>query len=75
MTISLAVDIADGMAQPESEMQYLEAWQFLVDTGLVWQMQGWFGRTAVAMIENGYINKPKDDSKELFTPRGFLRGS
>jgi hypothetical protein len=33
----------------------VEAWQFLLDTGLVWSLQGWFGRTAVSMIEAGQI--------------------
>lgn len=62
MDMSLAVDIAEGQVQADSEEQFLEAWQFLVDTGLVWQLQGWFGRTAVALIENGYINAPNVDN-------------
>lgn len=62
MDMSLAVDIAEGQVQADSEEQFLQAWQFLVDTGLVWQLQGWFGRTAVALIENGYINAPNVDN-------------
>lgn len=50
-----AVGIAEGFIEPESEEQFLQAWQSLVDTGLAWQLQGWFGRTAQAMIDNGYI--------------------
>lgn len=50
-----AVGIAEGFIEPESEEQFLQAWQRLVDTGLAWQLQGWFGRTAQAMIDNGYI--------------------
>lgn len=50
-----AVGIAEGFIEPESEEQFLQAWQWLVDTGLAWQLQGWFGRTAQAMIDNGYI--------------------
>lgn len=50
-----AVGIAEGFIEAESEDQVLEAWQYLVDTGLAWQLQGWFGRTAEMLIENGYI--------------------
>jgi hypothetical protein len=50
-----AVLIAEGADFAESEEQYLEAWQYLVNTGLAWQLQGWFGRTAQAYIDNGYI--------------------
>jgi hypothetical protein len=50
-----AVLIAEGADFAESEEQYIEAWQHLVNTGLAWQLQGWFGRTAQAYIDNGYI--------------------
>lgn len=62
MDMSLAVAIAEGQIEADSEEQFLGSWQFLVDTGLVWQLQGWFGRTAVALIENGYINAPNVDN-------------
>lgn len=51
-----AVGIAEGFIDAESEEQVLDAWQFLVDTGLAWQLQGFFGRTATALIEEGLIN-------------------
>jgi len=52
-----ATMIAEGVDEPESEEQYLEAWQHLVDTGLAWSLQGWFGRTARDLIEGGYIHE------------------
>ena len=54
-----AVGIAEGFVEVSSEEEVIEAWQHLVDTGLAWQLQGTFGRTAIAMIENGII-KAKD---------------
>ena len=52
-----AVGIAEGFIEAESEEQVIEAWQHLIDTGLAWQLQGWFGRTANDLIEKGVINK------------------
>ena len=54
----LAIGIAEGFEQAESEEQVLEAWQHLVDTGLAYTLQGWFGRTAQTLIDQGLI-KPR----------------
>ena len=37
-----------------SEEQYIEAFQSLIDSGVVWQLQGWYGRTARGLIDGGY---------------------
>lgn len=50
-----AVGIAEGWIEAESEEQVIEAWQYLVDSGLAWQLQGWFGRTARHLIDEGII--------------------
>jgi len=54
-----ATGLAEGFIEAESEEQVLEAWQHLVNTGLAWQLQGFFGRTAASLIEQGYINAPE----------------
>ena len=58
MEIYEAVMIAEGAANADdiTEERYLEAWQLLVDTGLAYQLQGWFGRQANNLIEAGVIN-------------------
>ena len=55
MDIFTAAMIAEGEQAPENDAQYIEAWQMLVDTGMVWTLQGWFGRTAQRMIEQGIL--------------------
>jgi len=56
MTNFNAINIAEGYEDAESEEQWIEAWQHLVDTGLAWQLQGSFGRSAQHLIQEGYIN-------------------
>ncbi len=58
MQVFNATMIAEGAEgyEADSEEQYLEAWQLLVDTGIAWQLQGYFGRTARAMIDNGDLH-------------------
>jgi hypothetical protein len=58
MTSFDAVGIAEGFIEARDEDQVIEAWQYLVNTGLAWQLQGWFGRTAQALIEQGIIDAP-----------------
>lgn len=49
-----AVSIAEGFCDYEpTEEEQISAWQYLIDTGLVWTLQDWFGRTASALIEAG----------------------
>ena len=55
MTNYMAVAMAEGFCEGEgaTEEQQIEAWQHLIDIGLCWTLQGWFGRTAAGLIENG----------------------
>jgi len=48
-----AVGIVEGFVVAESEEQVIEAWQYLIDTGLAWHLQGCFGRAARDLIDEG----------------------
>ena len=48
-----ATGIAEGFIESSDEAEIIEAWQYLIDTGLAWRLQGWFGRTAQRLIDDG----------------------
>lgn len=52
-----AVMLCEGVMEPRDEEHLIEAWQHLVDTGMAWSLQGWFGRTANALIEEGILKE------------------
>ena len=56
-----ATMIAEGVQEPDYPEQYIEAWQHLIDTGLVWQLQGWMGRCAKNLIADGTCAMPKGE--------------
>lgn len=51
-----ATGIAEGFIDADSEEQVIAAWQHLHDTGLAYQLQGWFGRTAQHLLAEGIIS-------------------
>ena len=50
-----ATGLAEGWIPTDDEDQIIEAWQYLHDTGLAYQLQGWFGRTAQGLLNEGII--------------------
>ena len=55
----LAAAYAEGFCEGEgaSEEDQLEAWAYLIRTGQCWSLQGWFGRAAKSLIDQGIISK------------------
>jgi len=49
-----AIQIIEG-AIPSEEPEQLDAWQLLIDSGVVWQLQGAYERGAMALIEQGLV--------------------
>ena len=54
LTAYKATGLAEGFIEG-TEQEIMEAWQYLHDTGLAYELQGWFGRTAQHLIEQGII--------------------
>jgi len=54
-----AVGLAEGFIESDDKKEIIKAWQHLINTGLVNKLQGFFGRTAERLIEQG-ICKTKE---------------
>jgi len=55
----LACAYAEGFCEGENatDEERIDAFQYLIDTGKVWHLQGWYGRTATSLIESGYCTR------------------
>lgn len=47
-----AISIIEGNYEVDEEI-FVEAWQYLIDTGLAFKLQGCYGRAAMNLIERG----------------------
>ena len=60
-----AVGLAEGFIEADSEEQVIEAWQYLHDTRMAYQLQGFFGRTAQQLLAEGIIvDRSEENSNE-----------
>ena len=50
------VDIPEGVDEYTANVQ---AWQYLIDSGHAWTLQGWYGRNAHALIQEGICQPPQ----------------
>jgi len=58
-----AVMIAEGVHE-SNEQELVEAWQHLIDTDTCWNLQGWFGRQASILIEEGVCTSKKEKDED-----------
>lgn len=50
-----AIGLVAGWTKAADPRDIKDAWQSLVDSGLVWQLDPWFGEMAAAMIADGEL--------------------
>lgn len=59
-----------ALEDPESfgltEKQTIAVWQHGVDTGMVWGLQGFYGRTAHDMLNAGILKYPKKRTHDYY---------
>lgn len=61
--VAAIIDYEDGKLD---EAGVLELLQYLVDTGLAWNLQGSYGRAAASLLEQGLIKPAKTDHKDAY---------
>ena len=49
----VAIDTIEKHPENYTETEKQAAWQFLIDSGHAWTLQGWYGRQAESLIEQG----------------------
>ncbi len=52
-----AIGRAEGFIMCDNLAEEIDAWQHLIDTGYVWTLQGWFGRRATFLIDEGLCKR------------------
>ena len=69
LTILEAIERIESDIDPnedEDELAHdrlLEAWQYLLDTGVVWNLQGSYQRHVIYLLECGYLDSPPTNLK------------
>ena len=62
MTTIRAINIIDGFEYGDAQ-ETIAAYQFLINTGVVWGLQGRYGRNAKHLIEVGICTAPQTNTQ------------
>ena len=62
MTTIRAINIIDGFQYGDAQ-ETIAAYQFLINTGVVWGLQGRYGRNAKHLIEVGICTAPQTNTQ------------
>lgn len=57
MTTMQAIQIIEDDSGSATFDDVVDAYQSLVDSGVVWQLQGFYGRTATRLIDHGHVTR------------------
>ncbi len=61
MDLLEAVNIAESCVDSTLD-EKIEVWKFLISSGHCWDLQGWYGRMAMSIIEAGVREIYKDET-------------
>jgi hypothetical protein len=63
-----ACSIAEGFCEGENatEKEKQAAWQWLLDTGTCWHLQGFYGRTVTDLLEQGLLEPAIKSHKDYY---------
>ena len=57
MNLLEAVRVIEGDIK-STKQRRIHAWQWMIDEGHAWKLQGWYGRQATDLIEEGICDAP-----------------
>ena len=64
MTVHCAIAIVNDAIKADDETK-LEAYQLLIDTGIVWTMEEWHINAANILIDAGLLQPAPEDNRKL----------
>ena len=67
MTSYIACSIVEEFSGEDNTQDEIgTAWQWLLDTGLCWKLQGFYGRTVMNLLKQGLLLPPIEDHEDYY---------